>query len=396
LGRDRIVGRAQDDFQVGAAANDLGCPIVGPDPTVGERREERHITPATGPGPTDDAPLGIDQVSVAAWLIERVPGLAAPLRWTKLAGGHSNVTCRIDDANGRVLVVRRPPMGELLPTAHDMGREFTVISALWPTSVPVPEPLAFTDDRSITGAQFYAMGWVEGRSLYTAEETALHLTVDARQRTGPSFIDTLSQLHLLDPDEIGLGGLGKRTSYLDRQLYRWYESWNASKNRDLPAVDRLHRFLVDHLPQQARVSVVHGDYGLHNCRVASDGHIAAVVDWEISTLGDPMADLAYCINAWVESADESANAHLAPTSLPGFCTRQVLIDRYVDRTGSDPSQIDYYRCFNYWKSACIIQGVYARYLHGQKSTEGVDVESFPTRIDIALQQATDAVDRLSV
>jgi aminoglycoside phosphotransferase (APT) family kinase protein len=325
-----------------------------------------------------------------------VPGLVAPLRWTKLAGGHSNVTCRIDDAVGRSLVVRRPPMGELLPTAHDMGREFTVISALWPTAVPVPEPLAFTDDRAVTGAQFYAMGWVEGRSLYTAEETALHLTVEARQRTGPSFIDTLSQLHMLDPDEIGLGGLGKRTSYLERQLYRWYESWNASKDRDLPAVDRLHDFLVKHLPQQSRVSVVHGDYGLHNCRVATDGRIAAVVDWEISTLGDPMADLAYCVNAWVESVDETPNAHLAPTSLPGFCTRQVLVDRYVAQTGSDPSQIDYYRGFNYWKSACIIQGVYARYLHGQKSTEGVDVESFPTRIDIALQQATDAVDRLSV
>jgi aminoglycoside phosphotransferase (APT) family kinase protein len=278
-----------------------------------------------------------------------------------------------------------------------MRREFTVISALWPTPVPVPEPLAYTDDQAVTGAQFYAMGWVEGRSLYTAAETAEHIpSEEARSRTGPSFIDTLAALHSLDPDEVGLGGLGKRTSYVGRQLHRWYESWNASKNRELPDVDRLYTFLVDRLPEQTKVSVVHGDYGLHNCRVAKDGHIAAVVDWEISTLGDPMADLAYCINAWVESPDEVAGRDDPPTTLPGFCGRQALIDRYEDATGVDLSQIDYYRCFNHWKSVCIVQGVYARYLHGQKSTEDVDIDGFPARIEKTLQLAVEAADRLPV
>jgi aminoglycoside phosphotransferase (APT) family kinase protein len=349
---------------------------------------------ASPAGPNGDDPTGFDVGPVTAWLAEHVPGLVAPLRWTKLAGGHSNFTYRVDDAAGRVLVLRRPPLGELLPTAHDMGREFTVISALWPTPVPVPEPLAYTDDRTITGAQFYAMGWVEGRSLYNAEETAGHLTEEARTRTGPSFIDTLAALHALDPDEIGLGGLGKRSSYVGRQLHRWYESWNASKDRELPAVDRLYGFLVDRLPEQAKVSVVHGDYGLHNCRVATTGDIAAVVDWEISTLGDPLADLAYCLNAWVETPEESASKVQPPTTLPGFCSRQVLVDRYTDQTGIDLSQIEYYRCFNYWKTVCIVQGVYARYLHGQKSTEGVDVEDFPVRIDRTLQLAVEAADRL--
>ena len=344
--------------------------------------------------PAGDEPTGFDVGPVTVWLTEQVAGLVAPLRWTKLLGGHSNFTYRIDDAAGRTLVVRRPPLGELLPTAHDMGREFTVISALWPTPVPVPEPLAYTDDRTVTGAQFYAMGWVEGRSLYTAEETSDYLTVEARARTGPSFIDTLAALHSLDPDEIGLGGLGKRTSYVGRQLHRWYESWNASKNRELPIVDRLYGFLVEHLPEQKKVSVVHGDYGLHNCRVASAGHIAAVLDWEISTLGDPMADLAYCINAWVESPDESASRDGAPTTLPGFASRQFLIDRYSDQTGIDLSQIDYYRCFNHWKTVCILQGVYARYLHGQKSTEGIDVDDFPIRIERAAQLAVESADRL--
>src|SRR3954471_15030942 len=209
-----------------------------------------------------EAPTGFEGARVADWLAEHVPGLQPPLRWTKLPGGHSNFTYRVDDVAGRALVVRRPPLGELLPTAHDMRREFTVISALWPTPVPVPEPLAYTDDESVTGAQFYAMGWVEGRSLYTATETAEHIpSEEARARTGPSFIDTLAALHAIDPDDIGLGGLGKRTSYVGRQLHRWYESWQASKDRELPDVDRLYSFLVDNLPEQTKVSVVHGDYG---------------------------------------------------------------------------------------------------------------------------------------
>ena len=339
-------------------------------------------------------PAGFAPEPVTAWLAERLPELVPPLRWTALAGGHSNFTYRVDDAGGMTFVLRRPPLGELLPTAHDMGREFTVISALWPTPVPVPEPIAFCDDPAVTGANFYAMGWVEGRPLYTAEDVEAHLSLDARARTGPSFIDTLADLHALDPDDIGLGGLGKRDSYVSRQLHRWYASWNASKTRELPDVDRLHDYLVERLPEQRSVSVVHGDYGLHNCRVASEGHIAAVVDWEISTLGDPMADLAYCINAWVESPEEAEGVVLPPTAAPGFSSRQELLDRYAARTGIDLSGIDYYRCFNHWKSVGILQGVYARYLHGQKESESVDVAGMPARIDRSLRLAVEAAERL--
>jgi aminoglycoside phosphotransferase (APT) family kinase protein len=341
-----------------------------------------------------EEPTGFDVARVTAWLCERIAGLEPPLTWTKLAGGHSNFTYRVDDRAGHTFVLRRPPLGELLPTAHDMGREFTLISALWPTPVPVPEPIAYAESPEITGAHFYAMGWVEGRSLYTAHDTKDHLSEEARTRTGPSFIDTLAALHALDPDEIGLGGLGKRDSYVGRQLHRWYASWNASKDRELPDVDRLHDFLVERLPEQTRVSVVHGDYGLHNCRVATEGHIAAVVDWEISTLGDPLADLAYCINAWVEPGDETSSRADAPTLLPGFCGRQDLIDRYAAQTGADLSQLDYYRCFNHWKTVCIIQGVYARYLHGQKQPEGDELVTFPDRIDRTLQLAVEAAERL--
>jgi aminoglycoside phosphotransferase (APT) family kinase protein len=260
--------------------------------------------------------------------------------------------------------------------------------------VPVPAPIAFCDDPEVTGANFYAMGWVEGRPLYTAQDAEEHLSMEARARAGPSFIDTLADLHSLDPDEIGLGGLGKRDSYVGRQLHRWYASWNASKTRELPDVDRLHDFLVERLPEQRSVSVVHGDYGLHNCRVASEGHINAVVDWEISTLGDPMADLAYCINAWVESPEETEGVVTTPTALPGFASRQELLDRYAARTGVDLSEIDYYRCFNHWKSVGILQGVYARYLHGQKATDAVELDLFPVRIERSLRLAVEAAERL--
>ena len=156
----------------------------------------------------------------------------------------------------------------------------------------------------------------------------------------------------------------------------------------------MHDLLVEHLPTQTKVSVVHGDYGLHNCRVSAEGPIAAVVDWEISTLGDPLADLAYCINAWVESPEEVSSRDDAPTILPGFSCRQELLDRYAAATGADLANIEYYRCFNHWKTVCIVQGVYFRYLQGQKDTEGVEVDEFPDRIARTLQLAVDAAQRL--
>jgi aminoglycoside phosphotransferase (APT) family kinase protein len=343
-----------------------------------------------------ESPTGFDVDRVTAWLSEQVADLVPPLRWSQLPGGHSNLTYRIEDATGRRFVIRRPPLGPLLPTAHDMRREFTIISALWPTPVPVAEPVAFTDDATVADAPFYVMGWVEGRSLYTADETAEHLRTDeARVRAGLSLMDTLAALHRLDPDAVGLGDLGKRSSYVGRQLHRWYESWNASKDRELPDVDRLHQFLVDRLPEQTKVSVVHGDYGLHNCRVTTHGDIGAVLDWEISTLGDPLADLAYCINTWEERGDANATRQDAPTTLPGFSTRQELITHYGERTDLDVSQLDYYRCFNYWKAVCILQGVYARYRDGQKSTDDIDIGALAKRLDRTLRQAVDAADRLT-
>lgn len=339
-----------------------------------------------------ETPTGVDVAAVTAWLGEHAPALTPPFSFEQLPGGHSNFTYHVTDAAGRSFVLRRPPLGELLPMAHDMGREYRVISALWPTPVPVPEPIAHCSDASVTGAPFYAMGFVEGKGLYTIDDVNEHVPLANRALTGPSFIDTIAALHALDPDSVGLGDLGKRDSYVGRQLNRWYQSFVASKNRELPDVDRLHEWLVAHLPEQRRVAIVHGDYGLHNCRVATSGHIAAVIDWEISTLGDPLADLAYCINGWVEPGELASRAD-APTLAPGFSTRDELISRYADASGADLSQLAYYRAFNHWKTVCIIQGVYARYLAGQKEVDAAELAEWPDRIDrtvsLAVQAATE-------
>ncbi len=336
-----------------------------------------------------DDPPGIEVDRVTSWLAERIDWLAAPLTWERLPGGHSNFTYRVIDANGRAFVLRRPPLGELLPSAHDMGREYRIIEALWSTAVPVPEPLAHCTDVDVTGAPFYAMGQVRGRSLYLRSDVEELVPEANRHPLGVSFIDVLTDLHAIDPDEVGLGRLGKPEAYVTRQLNRWYASWNASKTAERPEVDALVEFLLARVPEQGRARVVHGDYGLHNCISTPEGYVAAVVDWEISTLGDPMADLAYALNGWIEPGDADPARPEAPVLAPGFPRRAELLARYAERTGADVSQIDFYSAFNHWKTVCIIEGVYARYLKGQKSTVGVDLDGLCHSRDRSLSLAVE-------
>ena len=213
-------------------------------------------------------------------------------------------------------VIRRPPLGELLPKAHDMAREWALISALGPTSVPVPAALGFCDDVGVTGQRFYVMGHIDGHPLYNAADTERWVPPPVRQTFAHSFIDVLADLHAVDPDAVGLGDLGKRDSYVGRQLSTWYKSWLASvgpAEYDDPRAHSLQRFLLEHLPEQEPARIVHGDYGPHNCLIGSDGAVAAVVDWEISTLGDPLADLAYALNPW---PDPHRPRRLRPAQLP--------------------------------------------------------------------------------
>ena len=344
-----------------------------------------------------ESPEGYDVAAVESWIRDNVDSLEPPFEWIRLEGGHSNLTFKLIDQQGREAVVRRPPQGQLLPKAHDMSREWALISALGPTPVPVPAALGFCESPDVTGAWFYVMGCINGRPLYTNEDTESWVPEDRRLTMANSFVDVLADLHDVDPIEVGLGDLGKHDSYVARQLRTWYRSWNASiegAEYDDPRAHELQQFFLDNLPDQGPIRVVHGDYGPHNCLIGPDSTVAAVVDWEISTLGDPLADLAYALNFFPDPTDAIPIAPEAATAVPGFPTRMQMAERYADRTGRDLSKIDYYFGFNRWKSACIVHGVYARYMQGQKSSEGVDLPHMKTRIEGALTMAEQAVSRL--
>ncbi len=342
-------------------------------------------------------PVGYDVPAVEAWIARNIPSLRLPLRWTRLEGGHSNLTYLIEDAAGQRAVIRRPPMGELLPKAHDMGREWSLISALGPSGVPVPKALGYCADTAVTGAGFYLMGHVDGHPLYSADDARRWLPEPLRPTLSDDFIDVLADLHAVDPDAVGLAELGKKDDYIGRQLKTWYRSWNASiapARLDDPRAHELQRYFLDHVPDQGPARIVHGDYGLHNTLVGADGRIAAVVDWEISTLGDPLADLGYALNQWAEPGDPPPVRAVPPTSLPGFASRQAMADRYAARTGRDLTGLDFYIGFNRWKSAAIGHGVYARYLEGKKSSQGVDLDGLKRSILQSLALAEAAVERL--
>ena len=344
-----------------------------------------------------DVPEGYKVDAVEAWIASNIPSLCPPFEWTRLEGGHSNLTYKLEDGDGNEAVIRRPPQGQLLPKAHDMGREWSLISALGPTAVPVPEALGFCESHDITGAWFYVMGCINGRPLYNNEETEEWIPEEKRITLANSFVDVLADLHSLDPDEIGLSDLGKRDSYVGRQLKTWYRSWTSSiegADFDDARAHELQQFFLDNLPVQEKARVVHGDYGLHNCLTGPDCTIAAVVDWEISTLGDPLADLAYALNFFPDPSDTIPISPEAATAVPGFPTRTEMAARYGSRTKRDLSNLDYYTAFNRWKSACIVHGLYARYMEGKKSSEGVDLEHMRSRIDGSLVLAEEAVNRL--
>lgn len=345
----------------------------------------------------EEQPEGYNVANVESWVSNNIEGLTPPFKWTRLEGGHSNLTYQLDDSNGKQAVIRRPPQGVLLPKAHDMSREWALISALGPTPVPVPEAIGFCENPDVTGAWFYIMGMVNGRPLYNGDDSREWVAEENRGLLGESFIDVLADLHAQDPDSLGLGDLGKKDSYVARQLKTWYRSWNASiegAKLDDPRAHEFQQYFLDHLPDQGSVKVVHGDYGCHNCLIGAGGRVAAVVDWEISTLGDPLADLTYALNQWAEAGDELAPGADPPTAMPGFHSRGELASRYAEKTGRDLSKLDYYIAFNRWKSAAIVHGVYARYMDGKKSADGADLDEMRTRIGMSLDRAEEAINRI--
>ncbi len=342
-----------------------------------------------------EANPGIRAEPVTAWFVEHVPGVRPPLRFDLFVGGHSNLTFKVTDAAGERFVLRRPPLHHVLPTAHDVGREHKIISGLGPTAVPVPPALGFCSDPETIGAPFYVMGFVPGHVLHDRDTAERALDEPRRRAAGESFIDVLAKLHAVDPDAVGLGDLGRKDGYIARQLKRWYGQWLQSKTRELPSVDRVHDLLQARIPDQGRASVVHGDYRLGNCLTSDEGRIEAVLDWEICTLGDPLADLGYVLATWPDPSDSRPATPKAPSLVPGFPSRREVLDLYTRRSGRDTSLVDFYVAFALWKSACIIEGVYARYLGGALGgTHRVEVDEFRIQVERMAALAEETLARV--
>jgi aminoglycoside phosphotransferase (APT) family kinase protein len=345
------------------------------------------------------SPRGIDAPRVSAWFAENIPGVELPLNFNLVAGGRSNLTFVVIDAGGARYVLRRPPTGHLLPTAHDMEREHKIISAMGPAGVPVPPALGLCTDPLVNGAPFYVMDYVDG-VIARDEQDAAGLDEAARQRVSLALVDTLAEIHTVDPDAISLGDLGRKDGYIARQLKRWFANYQAANHAlggpPLPAIEEVHRGLSASVPEQGGASVVHGDYRLDNCIVSPDGtRVLAVLDWELCTLGDPMADVGQFLVYWTEPGERSAVGRSA-TTLPGFAKRGELIDRYAAQTGRDLSHLDFFVAFAYWKLACILEGVYARYAGGAMGDDKSDFGFYPQAIDWLSSRAADALERLAV
>ena len=336
-------------------------------------------------------PAGIDAPAVSAWFAAHVPQAAQPLRFELIAGGHSNLTYRVHCADGSSVVLRRPPLGHVLATAHDMGREHKIISGVGQTSVPVPQAIALCADETVNEAPFYVMSYEEGAVLHSADESAL---VPAAERVPLSrrVADVLAALHAIEPDDVGLGDLGRREDYLGRQLRRWKRQWEQSKTRELPIMDEVAAELEARKPDQVGSAIVHGDYRLGNM-LSAGGDIVAVLDWELCTLGDAMADVGYLMNNWV-TPDEQSTGTSAPTQAGGFASRSEMLDWYADASGRDLSQVDYYRAFSYWRLAAISEGVLNRYLRGvMADTEETDTDLFRENVEFL---SASAAERLAV
>ncbi len=271
-----------------------------------------------------------------------------------------------------------------------MLREFSIIEALWPTGFPVPRPIAYCDDRSVCEVHFYAMQRSPGRALYTPGEVAEWLDPPGRRCVGEEMADVLAALHSINPVAVGLGNLGRHEGYISRQLATWYSSWTTHSSQaayDDDRVHALHEVLAKHQPSEGPPRIVHGDFGPHNVLVGRDGRIAAVLDWEIATLGDPLADLAYTVTAWAGPDDIRFDVPEPATSLAGFANRQQLLDRYISVTGDDLSHFAFYESFNLWKRACIVHSVYSRYRSGQKSAHAVDLDLMLARMSRLLDSS---------
>lgn len=310
-----------------------------------------------------------------AWLAANIAGAMPPFAFVPVPGGSSNPTFYVTDAAGACLVLRRPPAGGVLPSAHDMGREFRVLSALHRACFPVPEPVAFCQQSDVIGAPFYVMRCVQGLVLRNLADVESLLEPSARRTAAADLVATLARLHALDPDAIGLGDFGRREGYLARQLRRWRsqaEASAAASGVPQPGLAAMHDRLADSLPEGGPTGIVHGDFRLGNVLVAPDGRLRAVLDWELCTLGATLADAAHLLLSWIEY----------PQRLPaGLPSPREMAAAYLERAGASAADLDYHLAFAAWRLGCILAGVHARYAAGVGAGDRVDLGVHLKRID---------------
>jgi aminoglycoside phosphotransferase (APT) family kinase protein len=338
--------------------------------------------------------VGIEPVAVARWFGDLGVAFAGDLTFDRIGLGQSNLTYLVTDGEGRRWVLRRPPLGHLLASAHDVAREARIMAALADTDVPAPRILGVAQDPAVSEVPLVLMEHIDGQVVDTME-IAESLTPQRRREIAESLPRTLAKIHAVDIDEVGLSDLASHKPYAARQLKRWAGQWEQSKTRELPELDDLTRRLVAAVPEQTELSLVHGDFHLRNVIVSRDtGVVIGALDWELSTLGDPLADMGSMLAYWPETGEDTGGDFPAST-LDGFPDRAEMARIYLDETGRDPQALKFWHTLGLWKLSIIAEGVMRRALD---TPENKAAAGTPTvdRIDAIVRKAREIADSAGI
>jgi aminoglycoside phosphotransferase (APT) family kinase protein len=337
---------------------------------------------------------GLDLDRLGPYLEAHLDGVQGPIEIRQFPRGHSNLTYLLR-AGDRELVLRRPPFGSKVKTAHDMGREFRILSRLSAVYPAAPRPLHLCEDESVLGAPFYVMQRIEGLILRKDLPRGLTMSPEQIRALHLGLVDTQAELHGLDLAAAGLADLGKPEGYVERQVTGWTKRYEGSKTDDLPVVERVASWLASHLPASQGAALIHNDFKLDNVVLSPDDptKIIGVLDWEMATLGDPLMDLGTSLAYWVNTADDEVRQAVrwGPTTVPGSLTRAEIVERYAARTGRDLGQIAFYYAFGLFKNAVVLQQIYYRYRQGLTKDErfaqlGIPINILMNMADEAIQQ----------
>ena len=343
---------------------------------------------------TTETPPGINYATLLPWFSEHVEPVKS-LTATVVGHGRSNITYRLDAEDGRAWVLRRPPLSHVQKTAHDMGREFRIISALHPTGFPTPKTYALCEDDSVLGAQFYIMEYVEGIIAVDAADTAKRFDEKKRHEIGIELVDVLARLHAFKPDEIGLADFGKPQGYLERQVRRFSEQLEAIRYRETPELDELARRLKGAIPPERTGGIVHGDYRLDNAIINDEGHVIAVLDWEMCTLGDSLADLGLLRMYWGRpTSSQIMIGSSSVMTLPGFPTWEEAAARYEEKSGVSLARLDFYTVLAHFKLGVILENMYKRFLGG--GTVGAGFEMIGQQAVLLARNGIDVANDSSI